>query len=205
MSAKCEYVLLVCMRGCYVSGQGGPVLLYIAVRYPATNTHFVSVYCMYACTYVCILQAAEVASQQAPSCEPLMRTAVPDLTTAGRLQHSTKRLQNISVLKCSSASAAAHRAGQSVLSCQCQAMVVTVVGCLLPNRLLDRLGSMDLLYHAWLAAGRQFAVHVRLYLWSVLDGLRPSLVRPAAIEKSNIHTCINGGYTSTLLAQIHAM
>lgn len=102
------------MRGCYVRG---PVLLYIAVLYPATS-------------YVCILQAAEVASQQAPSCEPLMmRTTAPDLTTAGRLQHSTKRLgfhnclkpplrlQNISVLKCPAASAAAHLIGQSVLSC----------------------------------------------------------------------------------------
>lgn len=133
--------------------------------------------CMYVRMYeVCssILQAAEVASQQAPSCEPLMRTTVPDLTTAGRLQHSTKRLgfhnclkpplrlQNISVLKCPAASATAHLTGQSVLSCQCQATVVAVVVCLLPKRFLDRLGSMNLLYHACLAAGRQFAVHVRL-------------------------------------------
>ena len=42
--------------------------------------------CMYVRMYVCILQAAEVASQQAPSCEPLVRTTAPDLITAGRLQ-----------------------------------------------------------------------------------------------------------------------
>lgn len=42
------------MRGCYVSGQGGP----------RPTVYCYAVPCHFVCMYVCILQAAEVASQQ---------------------------------------------------------------------------------------------------------------------------------------------